>query len=113
MTNPTRMTNPASSDRDRVRLVRIKPQRFDRGRQVFGGKLALLRQCAERRQGDVLGIDLEESPQFLAGLAAAETIGAEAPVSGGIRPHPRPLSRMRERGGQTTQGAIESPTALT
>ena len=48
-------------------------------------------QFDQRRQGDVLGIDLEEPPQFLAGLAAAEAVGAEDDVGSlALTPGPSP-----------------------
>ena len=43
----------------------------------MAGDLAAARQLGERGQGDMLGVDLEESPQRRAGLAAAEAVGAE------------------------------------
>src|SRR5689334_25334191 len=50
--------------RDRV----LEPRRFDRAAPV---------ELGEGRDADALGIDLEEAPQRLAGLAPSEAVGAE------------------------------------
>ena len=61
----------------RVRLLGVDPQILDgllRDRRL---QLAVARQLVQRRQHDVLGVDLEEVAQRRAALAAAEAIGAE------------------------------------
>ena len=88
------------------------------------GVLAVLGEFDQGRQGDVLGIDLEEATQFLAGFAAAEAVGAENHVGGNatgaappaaLTPGPSPKGRGEMLPPPTciTHGAIESPTALT
>ena len=62
-------------------------------RRAFPADTSLAGQFRQGRQGDVLGIDLEEPPQFLAGLAAAEAVGAQHRVVGGRAPRARSTAR--------------------
>src|SRR5207253_2302281 len=60
----------------RVRGVRVDPQLRDRLLHGAGVELALLCQRVQCRDRDVLRVHLEESPQRLARLGAAEAVGA-------------------------------------
>src|SRR5208282_3420098 len=72
---------PMGSYRRRIRLLGIDVVLLDGGGDARHGDLFLVGQALQRRERDVVAIDLEEMAQACAIVAAAETVRAQHPVA--------------------------------
>src|SRR5690606_19830102 len=95
----------------RVDLVGVQSKLLNRLAQAFGVIVAILGECPERRERDVLGVDFKMPPEFRTGGAAAKTIGAQDdvtprnPLADLISPSTDVIARGDDRAVDPLEGA--------